>query len=306
MGTHPRRTQGAATESSRPVWPLRRLPNAQRAIGRIRDGRIRDTQTLPELPPGSRAKSVCSAAVTRVSTAASSAIWTLVALLSLTGCTTPDVTERPPPPPPSTPITSPSPPEAPPAPIDLDRLDELLTLGDEALREDRLLTPVDRSAYDYYSQALDVAPDHPAALAGLNKLVDRYLGLAAEAAQRGRYDRARNLLERARFVNAKHEGIALAEAQIDLFEGARRETINLDGGALAARSRDLAATLAGLGGKAKAPGAWVTITARSDAEGRWIYQQLRRAPGDTRIRAELVIGGTPSVQIYEFRGGPEG
>jgi hypothetical protein len=272
---------------------------------------------MPELVPGSRANGVCPLAVTRVSTSRRvstshrptthlSAVWTLVALLSLAGCTNPDVVERPPPTPPSTPMTSPSPPEAPLPSIDLDRLDELLTLGDEALREDRLLTPVDGSAYDYYSLALEVAPEHPAALAGLNKLVDRYLGLAAEAAQRGRYDRARNLLERAKFVNAEHEGIGLAEAQIEMFEGAQRQTISLDGRALAARSRELAATLAGLGGKAKAAGAWVTITARNDAEGRWIYQQLRRAPGDTRIRAELVIGGTPSVQIYEFRGEPEG
>jgi len=191
-------------------------------------------------------------------------------------------------------------PEATSPPIDLDRLDELLELGDRALRDDRLLTPVDDSAYDYYQAALKVAPGHPAARHGLDRLVDRYIALASEAAQRGQYDRARNILERAKFVNPDHEGLPMAEAQIDVFRHAKRRRVVLDTSGVSSRSIAVATALTELGRAAKAEGMWVVITARSDAEGRWIYQQLRRAPGERRIRAELVISGTPSVEIVEL------
>jgi hypothetical protein len=201
---------------------------------------------------------------------------------------------------PELPIADGEPAQAPLTTADLDRLDQLLTLGDDALKADHLLIPAGQSAYDYYTQALEIAPGHPAALAGRDKVVDRYLGRATDAVQRGQFDLASNLLERARFVNDAHEGIAVVERQIANFRNATRERVVIDGAALAARTPELARKLAVLGQKAKEPGVWVTITARSDPEGRWIYQQLRRAPGATRIRAELVIGGTVSVQFYRL------
>jgi hypothetical protein len=225
----------------------------------------------------------------------------LIALMSVASCTPPPaaapLAESP-----ALPDISPPPePQPAPSPIDLDRLDALLTLGDEALKADRLLTPIDDCAYDYYSAALELAPDHPAAPAGLDKIVDRYVNLATDAAQRGRFDRARNLLERAKFVNSAHEGIALVESRIAQFEDASSRSVPLDAGALAARSSSLADELARLGIQAKAEHAWVTINARNDAEGRWIYQQLRRAPGNRRIRAELVLAAAPSVVIFELQ-----
>jgi hypothetical protein len=76
--------------------------------------------------------------------------------------------------------------------------------------------------------------------------------------------------------------------------------VPLDAAALSARSPELASRLAALGALAKQEHTWVTISARNDAEGRWIYQQLRKAPGEHRIRAELVIAGAPSVEIFDF------
>src|SRR5262249_42968196 len=211
----------------------------------------------------------------------------------------------------STPTNPTAPPPTAPAPtpeerapaqpaIDLDRLDRLLTLGDAALKANRLLTPPGDCAYDYYRDALAVAPNHPSALAGLDRIVDRYVAMANDAIQRGRYDRANNLLERARFINPDHEGIATADQQIKLLQSSDRRRIALDGASLSARSSEMSASLAKLGVEAKADNAWVVITARSDEEGRWIYQQLRTAPGERRIHAELVIGA-PSVEIYQLK-----
>ena len=82
--------------------------------------------------------------------------------------------------------------------IDLDRLDALLERGDRAYKDGRLLTPIDDCAYDYYREALAVAPNHPAALHGLERVADRYVAMAEQAAEKGQYDAARKLLARAR------------------------------------------------------------------------------------------------------------
>lgn len=218
-------------------------------------------------------------------------------MLTVGGCTS--VPPKPAPALPAEPQPAPAPPAAPVAEpaIDWDRLDELLTKGDDALKEDRLLTPIDDCAYDYYQQALQVAPDHPAARHGLDRIVDRYIALASEATQRGQHDRAQNILERAKFINAEHQGIAMAEAQLRLFADANRVRVPLDGAELAARSQSLSDQLAALGVRAKAEGTWVVIIARNDAEGRWIYQQLRRAPGERRMRAELILGAPPRIEL---------
>jgi hypothetical protein len=232
----------------------------------------------------------------------------IAAVALLCACATPPPQAPPPAAAPAALIESATPPPSAPAALsesELDRLDELLTRGDDALKDDRLLTPIDDSAYDYYTAALKLAPEHPSALAGISKLVDRYLVLAADAIQRGRYDRAKNLLERARFIDSGHDGIALAEEKIALFERATRRRIPLDGAALSSRSPEIAADLAAWGKLAKTDRAWVTISARNDAEGRWIYQQLRRAPGERRIRAELVIAAVPGLEIFELDALPE-
>ena len=46
------------------------------------------------------------------------------------------------------------------------------------------------------------------------------------------------------------------------------------------------------------PNARVIIRAGSDVEGRWVYGRLNDAPGDRRIRGEIVIGYPPRVVIF--------
>ncbi|HEY6600109.1 MAG TPA: hypothetical protein VIZ30_12375 [Pseudomonadales bacterium] len=184
-------------------------------------------------------------------------------------------------------------------PVDIDRLDALLERGDQAMKAGRLLTPIDDCAFDYYREALALAPDHPAAQHGLQRLAERFVGMAEQAAERGQFDTARSLLERARIVSPQLESIAAAQAQIDLRSSAPRSRTALDPEQLSAHAADVAARLNALGAKAKAEDAWVIIRARSDAEGRWIYQQMASAPGDRRIRAELTLG-PPGVELLQL------
>jgi hypothetical protein len=199
------------------------------------------------------------------------AVGAAVAFALLVGCSSPAPQ---PTAPPSTgpPAAVPQPPKGP--PIDLDKLDALLEKGDRAFKDNRLLTPIDNCAYDYYREALVVAPNHPAALHGLERIAERYVSMAEQAASREQYDKARQLLDRARVVDP-----------------------DLDAGQLASRSGELSAQLKSLGGRAKARDSWVIIRAPTDADGRWIYQQMAAGSGERRIRAELTLGAPPAIEL---------
>jgi len=224
----------------------------------------------------------------------------LVALIALYACVNP-APERAPTPAPAPPAQA-EPPPVPPPRIDMDRLDALLEQGDRALKDGRLLTPIDSCAYDYYREALKVAPNHPAALHGLERVAERYVAMAEQAAEKGQFDTARKMLDRARIADPDLDSIDATEAQIKMRSTAQRQHASLDVDQLSAHSGELAAHLKTLGAQAKAQDSWVVIRARNDAEGRWIYQQMADSPGERRIRAELTLGSPPGVDLLQLKG----
>ena len=177
----------------------------------------------------------------------------------------------------------------------------MLEQGDDALKAGRLLTPIDDCAYDYYREALVVAPDHPAALHGLQRVAERYVGMAEQAAESGQFDTARSMLEHARIVDPRsRQHRRRAKRRSNCAAPRNAITSRSTPSNSSSRSAELSAQLKTLGAKAKAHDAWVIIRARNDAEGRWIYQQMADAPGDRRIRAELTLGAPPGVDLLQL------
>ena len=119
------------------------------------------------------------------------------------------------------------------------------------LKDNRLLTPIDNCAYDFYREALIVAPDHPAALHGLQRVAERYVAMAEQAAEKGQYDAARKMLDHARLVDPDLDSIANAEAQIKMRSTAQRDHTSLDTDQLASRSAALSSVLKTLGAQAQ-------------------------------------------------------
>ena len=177
---------------------------------------------------------------------------------------------------------------------------QLLEAAEQALRRDQLTTPEAGSAYSLYQEVLALVPGNEGAQRGLEKIVERYVKLALQAADRQRYPQGRAMLQRARQVDPAHPAIEPTEQQIALLESAQREKVRLDSAQLQARSATVQGTLEALGRRAGRPGCRVTINARSDAEGRWIYQQLSRGGGGVRVRAHLLMAAPPAVELICF------
>ena len=218
----------------------------------------------------------------------------LVAVLAACVAPSPERPATPPPMPAEERVEAP--PDPPPA-YDEDALYVLLDAADRALADDRLMTPEHDSAYHYFREALAMAPDHPLARRGFERIVESYLALANRAIERERWASARSMLDRARIVDAGHSGIETLRRQVELLANARRESVSLAQAGVRSRASGTAAKLKAIGRKARQPNARVTIRAASDPDGRWIYEQMNKAPGERRIRASLQIGAPPKVTV---------
>ncbi len=187
-------------------------------------------------------------------------------------------------------------PVATPAAIDQERLYDLLDAAEDAFYADHLTYP-HPSALDHWNTVLQLDPGNLEARRGRERIVERFIERANTAVQRQQYAMARSMLARARLIDPEHPSIAPANTRITLASSAKRSRLDLDGGALQARSASTAGKLANFGKQARGDGCLTYIRARSDAEGRWIYQALKKAPGQQRIRANISISTPPRVEL---------
>ena len=220
-----------------------------------------------------------------------------IALLALAAC---QVEERPPPPrPPSGPVPVET------APVPVERIQALLDRAETAFREDRLTHPAADSALTHYLAILELVPDDQDALDGVERIVERFIEQAQRAVRQQRWAAARSMLDRARLVDREHPSLPSLYTQLERLRDAERLDLKLSSAAVRDRAPEAADALGRFGAHARKPNARVFIRAGSDAQGRWIYAQLNRAPGDRRIRAEMEIGWPPRVLVLLFAQGGE-
>ncbi len=198
---------------------------------------------------------------------------------------------------PEPPAVSAEPPAEPAPPFDQAQVAQLLWLAEAALEADQLLTPLSNSAAYWYREVLGLAPDHPQALRGLERVVERYIVLARRAMDGERWSSARTMLDRASVVDAQHPGIDPLRQQVDLLSRAERLTLALTAEEVRSRAPVARRKLENFGNNARLPRSRVSIRAGSDADARWMYQQLALAPGERRIRAGIDIGLPPLVTV---------
>ena len=214
-----------------------------------------------------------------------------VALLAVAACQVEERATTPAPPRPPEPV-APAPPT--------ERIDGLLDRAEAAFRDDRLLHPAADSALTHYLAVLELVPDQPDAVEGIERIVERFFERAQNAIRQQRWAAARSMLDRARLVDGDHPSLPSLYAQLQRLRDAERIHLDLSSNAVRERSAEAGDALARLGVRARQPNARVLIRAGNDVQGRWIYAQLNRAPGDRRIRAEMEIGWPPRVVVILF------
>ena len=82
-----------------------------------------------------------------------------------------------------------------------EKIAELLSLGHQSLKRDRLLIPTYDSAYKYYQQTLILEPGNDEALFGIERIVARYIVLAREALDQQDKSKSSRYIERGLSIN---------------------------------------------------------------------------------------------------------
>ncbi len=183
-------------------------------------------------------------------------------------------------------------------PPDLQRLiAELLFAALQALDDDRLLTPQFDNAYDYFHQVLQLQPDNEIALEGMQDIVERYLELALDAANRGNFSNAERLLGRAEIIDGAHPDIAPARAALAAERNSGDLFFPFEERALRRRDDAVRAALADIAAQAREHDAFVLITAPDDELARWIYSTMRESVAGYRLRGNIELSGTALIRI---------
>ena len=227
----------------------------------------------------------------------------VVVSLGLVGCQPNFWKKKEPPPPPV-----PAPVVQAPAPLTKDQqAAKLLILnGEYTLSQNQLLTPANDNAFDYFRAALKLDPNNSRAKGGLQGIVMRYVDLARQAAARGNYSQATTMLNNARIVDPenlliKEVSVAISDQirlspPVEPYRGGSNEFL-LNADLLGKNDPQILAKLGEIARKLKETNTLAIIIARTDVEGRWIYQKMREAVPGHRVRGDIKLGSPARVQL---------
>ncbi len=176
-------------------------------------------------------------------------------------------------------------------------LPDLLYAGLQALDADRLLTPVENNAYDYFARALALDSNNEIARDGLDAIVVRYLTLAREAIRNGSFESADLMIERARRVNSRTPGIAVVVAELAKERESDDLFFQLNGSEVVAQSEAARAQLADIARQARDCEAFFLITAPTDAIGRWMFLAMRESVDGYRLRGNIELSSQTGVRL---------
>ncbi len=167
-------------------------------------------------------------------------------------------------------------------------------------------TPLSDNAHDRYRAVLIYDPDNSRALSGLQAIALRYLDLARSAAARSAFSQAQGYLDLAASVDPGNplveEFREKVSSQQERLQNAAPLThegrvVQLNGELLRQRADSLIIELQELAQQVKDSGEFVLIVARTDAEGRWVYQQMRDGVPDYLLRGDIQLGAPPRIEL---------
>lgn len=188
---------------------------------------------------------------------------------------------------------------------------KFLAEAETAFRAGYLTEPAHDNAYDRFQSVLMLNPDNSVARAGVQAILLNYTDRIRNALKEGHGGFAASLLHKAELyypanpllmdlkkevarLKAREEEMILSTENIS--DDARME-FPLPPGALSRKSQTVADYLSRIAQRVKETDESIMIYARTDAEGRWIYGQLKDAVPGYRVRGDIRIAQSPKISI---------
>lgn len=181
-------------------------------------------------------------------------------------------------------------------------ISQLLYEANEALIRNRLTSPAYDNAYDRFQKVLAIDSRNEPARIGVKRIGRRYLTLSKEADLRGDREKALYYVRIAARVDPNYTAIRHMQAYLEASEVNEVTSGNifyLNRAELALRNEVIKAKLAEIAGKAQRIDSRLLIVGRNDAEARWIYQQMRNATSNYRLRGNIEYADRPKVVLLD-------
>ncbi len=197
----------------------------------------------------------------------------------------------------------------------------MLRQAERAMNGDRLMYPDNDNAYDRYQAVLKLQPQNAQAKSGLQVIIVRYVQMGREALRHSRLSSARLYADRARFIDAdnpllqefeqhlaeasrQHASVPVkvapgpASSKLGASEAGAENEYSLDVSDLNQRDDAVLAVLKKVADRVKNTDEVLLIVARNDAEGRWLYKEMKKAAEGYRIRGDIKVGSPPRIVVY--------
>ncbi|WP_096085355.1 hypothetical protein [Agaribacterium haliotis] len=188
--------------------------------------------------------------------------------------------------------------------------DSMVASGEALFKQGRMIRPEQDNAYLRYRAALIMEPDNEAARSGLQAIALAEVEQLRQSLAAGKLTYTGRQLKQLEALFPDNAVLSdfsrqFKQAQAKAYAKRRTQqasvkadanTIVLNKKDLSARNDSIKAQLSELARKIEKSQEGLMIYARSDAEGRWIYQQMREAVPDYRIRGDIRIG-QPSLRL---------
>ncbi|ROS01522.1 hypothetical protein EDC56_1964 [Sinobacterium caligoides] len=178
-------------------------------------------------------------------------------------------------------------------------INNTLAEAEMALVSNRLMRPKEDNAYSRYREILDIAPDNADAKIGVKRISRRYLVLAKEAFDHGSYARAEDFLARSKALQPDYVGAAAMTRYFAHHKSVAANEYLLEVTELTARDDAIKVSLEKIAALASQWQSRLLIVSRNDAEGRWIYQQLKEMADGYRFRANIEHGQPPRIVLLD-------
>jgi hypothetical protein len=175
----------------------------------------------------------------------------------------------------------------------------LLAKANEATERGRFVAPQFDNANSYYRQLLVLSPANDQVLAGIQNLADI---LSLKAKQSLEVDRVQDYRVYTSWIEQIVPG-SLLLAELKGLDPAQQDGGNswaISSSDLAARNSNAKKKIKQAALTVKAYASRVKIIAPTDADGRWIYQQMRVFADDYLFRSSLIIGDKPAIVALDL------
>jgi len=104
-------------------------------------------------------------------------------------------------------------------------ISDLLDGARSNIGELKLTSPLGNNAYEKYQTVLNLEPNNPEAMNGMDRIIDEYIDLMDFALGKNDIPRARNYLRKGMNINSEHYGVADAERRLNAAVEARENEL---------------------------------------------------------------------------------